>query len=247
MSTRNRKNKNAAKREKDNDVMRAPAAGSVIISRGVSRRNQPRIDTVDTSTGRKIVVRNTELCHGVSTVALGGFSVTRLTVAPNITSGWLHYVAAAFSKYRWVHCKFIYIPIVPTTTNGQVIFALGYDFTDAAITTTENAQRAYRSITSPVWGGYDGVNAMNRYDERRGPGEVSLNLDVKRLGGPTGLSFYRFTSFTNFPALSNVDKNIYAPAYLDVVTSGGTALGVGNLFIEYIIELIEPINPSTNF
>lgn len=240
-NNRSKKNRNA---ERGNETMKVPAGGSVIITRG-PRMNQPRITTVDTQVGRKFIVRNTELLHGTSTAALGIVSTTRIAIATN-QSGWLNFVSSAFSKYRWIHVKLIYIPIVPSTTTGQVVLGFGYDFTDNAVTTIENAQRAYNSVTTPVWGGFDGVNSMNKYSKTRGSGEVSLLLDVNRLGSGNGPTYYRYVGVSNFTLLSNPDKNFYAPAYVNVTTGGGLAQAVGNLFIEYEVELIEPIDPNSN-
>jgi hypothetical protein len=220
------------------EIVEVPSAGTQIVSR---RPYPPKIVTTSISTH----VRNTELVFGVSTAAVGAFVSTRIPLNANFPS-WLAGIAANFSKYRWHFLKFIYIPIVPTTVTGQVVLSLGYDFIDNAPASISAAQQYFNSVTAPVWAGYNGANELNTYSKVKTPGSVCVVVDNTRLGGPSGDAFYRFANGGNFGGYSGQDKNIYCPGYLDVSTAGGLALGVGNLFIEYTVELIEPINPTAN-
>lgn len=209
-----------------------PAAGGVIVRRG---RLPPQIS----NKGQSTFVRNTELGVLVGTAALGAFLNARFNLVPG-NLNWLSGIAGSYNKWRWHFLKVMYIPIVPTTTPGQVTLAFGYDVADAVPTSIIQTQQMYNSVSSPVWAGYEGTSDMNTYLPVRGPGAVSLLLDVTRLGGPTGDAYYRFANNTSLAAYEPEERNIYVPAYVDISTSGGLAASVGDLFIEYIVEFIEP-------
>nr|WRQ65843.1 structural protein [Tolivirales sp.] len=222
------------------DGVKVPIAGTSIVER-IGRGPIMR------SLGMRTEVRNCELITTISTIALGVFNTNRDALGP-FNKPWLSGVASSFSKWRWIFCKYVYIPVCPTTTAGQVVLGLGYDFADNAPGSLQDAQAKFRSVTSPVWAGFDGSSDLNRYTKGRSPGSVSVEVDVNRLGGTPGDPWFRFANSGNFAGYANTDKNIYCPGYLDVSTAGGgaTTTIVGNLFVEYIIELIEPIVAANN-
>jgi hypothetical protein len=223
----------------DVDIVTAPSAGASIIRRTVI---PPKISTV----GKSTLVRNTELLTTVSTLAAGAFNTNRGRIIPgNLT--WLSGVAANFSKWRWHFLKIVYVPVCPTVTTGQVVMCLGYDATDVPPTTLIQAQSTFESVSAPVWAGFNGTSELNTYKAIKSPGAVCINVDVTRLGGPTGDSFYRFITNGNIAAQTDVDKNIFCPGHVDISTAGGLAVLVGNVFLEYVIELIEPIPLLLNF
>jgi hypothetical protein len=223
----------------DVDVVTAPSAGSSIIRRTVI---PPKINTI----GRSTYVRNTELLSSIGTIALGAFNTSRGRLIPgNLT--WLTGVASNFSKWRWHFLKIVYVPVCPTVTTGQVVMCLGYDATDVPPTTLVQAQSTFESVTAPVWAGFNGTSELNTYKPIKSPGAVCINVDVTRLGGATGDNYYRFITNTNIAAQTDVDKNIFCPGHVDISTAGGVALVVGNVFLEYVVELIEPIPFVLNF
>lgn len=233
-----RKQKN--KRMRLSTKVTAPSAGGVIVRRGV---NPPRI----ISQGMSTFVRNTELLSTVGTAALGAFGNARGNlIAGNLT--WLSVLAQGFNKWRWHFVKLIYIPTVPSTTLGQVVLSFGYDVVDTQPTTLVQAQQAYNSVNCPVWAGFDGSSDLNRYTRDRSPGSVSLQLDCNRLGGATGDNYYRFTTNVTLATFSAQERNIYVPAFVDISTANGAAAAgsVGNLFIEYEVELVEPVAQVLN-
>lgn len=221
------------------ETITAPVAGSMIVKR---TSIPPRMSTL----GRSTFVRNTELLTTVATVAAGAFNTTRGRLAPGPLT-WLGSLAANYSKWRWNFLKIIYVPVCPSTTTGQIVMSLGYDQTDLAPTTLVQAQQAFESVTSPVWAGFNGTNELNTYSAGKSPGSVCINVDVARLGGPTGASFYRYINNNNLIALTDVEKNIFVPGHVDISSAGGVALVVGNLFFEYVVELIEPVASALNF
>lgn len=237
----------AAKRRRNKtsiitETITAPAAGSVIINR---RNNGPSIYSKSTNNISGHFVKNCERLAGISTVALGAFFTQRLALHPG-RLGWLSTLSPAFSKYKWHFLKIIYIPICPTSTSGLFIGGLGYDFADNAPTTSVQAQQANRSVTSPVYGGFNGAHELNSYTKQRTPGAVSIIVDVDHLGGATGQTYYRNITEVNLGLVSPAERNFYAGAYIDASVEGGLALAVGHLFLEYVVEFIEPISPAVN-
>lgn len=222
----------------------APVAGGSIITRTPTG---PRLYSNPSGKSSGHFVQNCERFVGVSTAALGAFFTQRVYLHPG-QPNWLGGISGSFSKYRWHFLKLTYIPICPATTPGLFVMGLGYDMADLVPTTTEIAQSAALSVTTPVWGGFNGSNDLNKYTVSKTPGAVSIVVDVNRLGGASGLSYYRTINRVNFAALSNWDKNFYSGAYVDCTVEGGVTgvSGVGHLFMEYIVELIEPIASAAN-
>lgn len=217
----------------------APISGSSIVRR---KLQIPKIITSNSST----FVCNTELANNVVGIALGAFFTVRESLYPPYV-GWLSGVAVNYSKWRWVYLRAIYIPLCPTTTTGQVVLSLGYDFNDT-VPTLNTAQQAYRSVSTPPWGGFEGTMLMNSPQAKPGAGSVVVDVDTSRFGSGSALTYYRFVNQTTFGAANANDKNIYCPAYLDYSTFGGPAVQAtfGNIYWEYCIELIEPIAASVN-
>jgi len=77
---------------------------------------------------------------------------------------------------------------------------------------------------------------------------VYTDLDVKRFGSGNADTWFRYKSFTTFTALIDPEKNMYAPAQLLIVTSGGPAVAAtaGYIFCHYEIDLIEPVADANN-
>lgn len=216
----------------------APAAGGIILRHG----NYPIFRS--SGDGFSTVVCNTEPLNNVITAVGGVFATTRNQVAP-FACTWLAGISTSYSKFKWRKVRIIYIPIVPTSTTGQIVMRLGYDYNDATVTSVVQAQIAYQSTTQPVWGGYEGSYLLNA-DSFPVPtsGSVYMDLDVERLEMP----FYPIVTVGTFNAAAAGIQNSYSPAYVDVTTSGGpaTATNIGTVFIKYEVELIEPTPAAVN-
>jgi len=222
------------------EIVEAPAAGSMIIRRG---QNIPRINTLGSAT----YVRNTEPVVAITTAAAGAFATVRDFVAP-FSYPWISAIAISWSKWRFHYLRFIYVPQCATTTPGNVVLSIGYDYSDANPASLVDAQLSYNSVSGPLWGGYGGSSIMNQYGAKRVANTIALDVDVTRLGVETGVALYRYCTLATFSALSNPDRNIYSPCYVDFSTAGGptAATTVGTIFVEYVIELIEPISGARN-
>nr|UHS72239.1 MAG: putative coat protein [Macanavirus sp.] len=218
-------------------VVTAPVAGTAIYT----RRYNPQFTMSDMG----MIICNTELLTAVSSTA--AFANSRAALIPSNLS-WLEGVANNFSKWRWLYLRFIYIPVCPTSTQGQVVLGFSYDHNDNAPASVAAAQQAYQSVTAPYWAGWEGSALLQNFNIPAMPGAICSTLDVRRLGGPLGDAFYRFANLGNFGGFSNTIKNIYSPGILDITTTGGPVVSVlaGNIFAEYAIEVIEPVNPTAN-
>lgn len=211
----------------------APVAGSVIYSR-------PRIPQFR-STQQSTIVCNTELVSNITQSAAGAFNFTAQPLIPSF-GAWLASIADNYSKFRWLDCSIIYIPKCPTSTQGSVCMAIVYDAQDTVPTSRVQVSQCYQSITFPPYAGYGGASVLNH----KGNGGESLvsTLDVNRVDK----RWYPTIGNAAFTALTSLDKNQYCPATALIATDGGAATGVaiGDIFMRYTIEFIEPINPTIN-
>lgn len=212
-----------------------PAAAGVIVR----RTNVPRFLSSPTGT----IVCNTELYATVNGAIGGIFNLSRGFLIPGFMP-WVSGVSINYSKWRWRRLRLIYIPTSSTATSGQIVLALGFDQTDTTPGGVAATQAAFRSETTPPWGGVGGIGALNDDSfTAKPPQSVILDLDTSRLTLP----WYPYTNSTNFLALSPSDRNSFSPAYVDIAQLGLTTTGaVGSIFAKYEVELIEPISATIN-
>nr|AIR95672.1 coat protein [Olive mild mosaic virus] len=211
----------------------APIAGSVVYSR-------PRVPQIRTNQMSTIVV-NTELVANITLAAVGAFSFTAQPLIPSFGS-WLASIADLYSKWRWIRCSVIYIPKCPTTTQGSVVMAIVYDAQDTVPTTRTQVSQCYQSITFPPYAGYGGASALN--SNSSGGESLVSTLDTNRVDK----KWYSTIGNAAFTALTSIDKNQFCPATALIAGDGGpvAATAVGDVFMRYEIEFIEPINPTIN-
>lgn len=210
----------------------APASGGV-----VTRPIVPKFSNRGDST----IVRNTEILNNQILAAAGAFNTTNSALIAAAPS-WLAGISDLYSKYRWLACELIYIPKCPTTTSGSVAMAFTYDRNDAAPTTRAQLSQSYKAINFPPYAGYDGAAYLN---SNQGAGTaIAVQLDVTKLDKP----WYPTISSASFGALGVLDQNQFCPASLVVASDGGptAATPAGDIFIKYVVEFIEPINPTMN-
>lgn len=216
----------------------APAAGTAIVRRtGLP----PRIST----TGSSTVICNTELLYAAVTTST--FSNSQQALIPG-NINWINGIADNYNKWRWLYLRVIYIPSCPTSTSGTVTLGMNYDTTDVQPGSNITAQQAYKSVTGPVWAGWEGSSLLQSYGGKMVPGAIAIDVDIDRLGGPIGPSYYRYVTITNYTAMTAIDKNLYSPCLVNISTNGGPTVSVaaGNVFVEYCCELIEPESQILN-
>lgn len=121
--------------------------------------------------------------------------------------------------------------------------AAEYETSEFTPTTQAQVATMYKAVTSPYWGGADGVNLLNHTGGSR-VGAICVEIDVSRSQKP----WYPFKTAANYAAATNTDRNIFSPGQILAVTNGGpaTAVTAGMIFAQYRIELIEPITSALN-
>lgn len=211
----------------------APAAGGVIST----RRRVPRI----TTTNEQTVVRNTEIISAINSAALGAYSATTVTVIPSNLS-WLAGLSDLYSKYRWRKLRFIYIPVCPTSTQGNISMSLSFDRIDTQPTSITQMQQGYRAITFPPYAGYDGAMALSSFGNI--PGMVVVDVDCARMDK----LWYPNVTLATFLAMATNIQNGYCGVTLFTASDQGpaAATNLGQVFCQYEIEFIEPVNPTVN-
>jgi hypothetical protein len=214
----------------------APSAGGSIIS---------RTNGIPAISQRGVVTRvcNTELLFSPFLGALGAFVFNKSSLIPaNFT--WLNGIATNFSKHRWVRVWFIYVPVVPTTTAGRFAMAFSYDIGDADATSVQEIQMTANSVTTPVWGGFEGSCLLHDTARRpdQVPGAVVVQVDTSR----QDKLWYKYINLTDYGTIGLDDRNQYGPGQLWMGSSGGVAGATGDVFVSYEIDLIEPIPGARN-
>nr|QYF49934.1 MAG: hypothetical protein 2 [Hubei sediment noda-like virus 3] len=201
---------------KAKNVNAAPTAMSLVT--------KTRVPTIKATT-RGFVVAHREYIQDV-TAADANFRNTTFSINPGLatTFPWLSAVAGRFESYLFRRLHFIYEPICPTTTPGAVMMAVDYDAVDTA-PTSKVALMSYRgAVRSAPWN-------ITRFDATRG--------DLRKFG------IQRFVRTTGNPA--GTDLKTYDVGNLQLATQNTPAAPttLGELYVEYEVELYTPQIPTT--
>lgn len=196
-----------------------------------------------TMRGDSTIVTNTELLNNQTLAAAGAFNTTNSALIAAAPS-WLAQIADLYSKFRWIKCTIIYVPKCPTTTSGSICMSLVYDRNDAAPTTRTQLSQTYKAINFPPYAGFDGAVFLNSTGGQGAQTALYIDVDVTKLDKP----WYPTISSAAFAALGVLDQNQFCPVSLVVASDGGpvAATPAGDVFIKYVVEFIEPINPTMN-
>jgi hypothetical protein len=216
-----------------------PAAGGDIVTRP---RGVPRMNT----RGNTFLVCNTELViEGNGSAVLGGFTTASNLTHPSFCT-WLGTIAQAFSKFRWIRARYIYIPGVPTNTTGRITLGMSYDTSDNAPGDMLQASAAYKAVSCPVWAGYEGSPLMNNLSTPVGSiaGAVAIDIDTARFSNP----WYKIQTAADITAMSLTDRNMYVPCQLYLSSQGLPVVSgfFGSVYLQYEVEFIEPIATQQN-
>jgi len=190
-------------------------------------------------------LQNVEFVTQVGTQAT--YTGASIRVAP-FSFSWLNGISANFSKFRWVSVRFIYVPACPTTTSGQVAMALEYDVPDSIPTSLQAISPMKGFVTCPAWAGYEGADLLCDPNKPPRPGAIVTNVDVARFD-KLWYPYITSADFTTTIGVLSQGGNIYVPATLVYAAMGGPATSVlgGNIFVQYDVELIEPIVSTLNY
>lgn len=217
----------------DTTVQEPAARGIIHRRRGAQIYGSPHTTSVFMS--------HTEPILQIATAALGAFAVQGSAVIP-AALGYLAGIAQNFSKFKWHYLELIYIPFVPTTTSGEFAMGMQYDRTDAPPTTAQQVEQLSLGVTTPIWGGADGVHRLHSNTQCNA---VNIVVDVTKFDKP----YYPFEAAGNFAALGTSDQNTYCPCTVQAITIGGPATAItlaGRLMVRYTVELLDPIIAALN-
>lgn len=128
--------------------------------------------------------------------------------------------------------------------------AFQYDEPDANPTSLSQMSSMAGFTTGPFWGGGGGSKLLNSQSRSDAPNSLLTTLDVSNFPD----KWYRYTTAANLSALITGSSegpsisNIYLPAILVYAVVGGPAAGVeaGQIYVQYDIDLIEPIASALN-
>ncbi|AHB64349.1 coat protein [Solanum nodiflorum mottle virus] len=209
-------------------MVTAPIAGTMVYRRNPILMN-----------GRRgITVCHSEVVLAVQSTATA-FSATSVTLAPN-TFSWLSVMGALFSKWRWISLRATYVPETATTTPGIVAMAFQYDNTDTLPVGNAGMSSLYGYVSGAPWAGFEGSKLLTEKPTTPIPsGAIATQLDCTNFG----LKWYQYKAV--MPAGDS--GNLYVPAQLIVGNLGANnPLRYGEVHIQYEVEFIEPIPPTSN-
>jgi len=183
------------------------------------------------TSGTTIRIRNTELWQSTSVqgAAEAPYAVTySSTISPRYFT-WLSTIAANYSKYRFVSIRFIYRPIVGTTTNGQ--FAMGW-FTDPA--------------DGNYWSGT--TQTLKALSQCRKYVQVPLYESAELKIDKTDFSLDWYYK-SNTDSTTSADSRLVNCGTLGFYVGSNSTQGaapVGNIYVEYDCELSDPVSNLSN-
>lgn len=168
-------------------------------------------------------IRNTEI---VTTIVGNGGAQYVKQILVNPSSGqcfkWLAIAGQAFEKFKIRYMKFIYCPIIGTSSSGELVMYLDYDPTDPIVGSNEDGLTEFEAISTPTY-----ASSSLSYV----PQEESLKnyfiYDEQTPQSPSNMKSF-------FPCTLNICVNGVTNAGVGVVGA------VGRIMVEYGIELKIP-------
>lgn len=216
-----------------------------------ARSMYPMINQV----GGKCLIKNFEQLN-VFPTGNTAFQASGALTNPGIAGSfpWLYSTAQAFQKFRILYMRFFYSGSCPTSTTGKVWIQVCYDGADNAPTTLSEVLASEFSSAGPAW--YGGTVSNNKaFDKNIGSdSNIYVDVDCSKFSEP----YYYVrdstntigVSLTGIPtggigtlalAGSTIDPSA-VPCRVYYGNNGVTSTTVpGELYVAYVIELLEPI------
>jgi len=205
-----------SKRRASRGMMVAPAA----VSRPFALF--PSSMSVKPSGDGRVLVTHREYIGDVSTVGTD-FAVFYKAIQPGLqlTFPWLSTLARNYESYRFRRLAFSYEPAVSTSSAGSVMMAFDYDAADP-IANSKTVMLAYHGAArGPCWSSI-----------RLEADQADLDKLPQRFIRSSGLA-------------ANLDIKMYDAGNFICATQGISAnAGVGELYVEFCVELITPHLPT---
>lgn len=204
-------------------IVRAPVSLG-----GISRNGTPKIK----SDPHGMTITHSENISTMPLTALGVLNYFRLALIPALCP-YLNGLASNFGKWKWLKLRIRYVPACPSNLDGESVMGLTFDRQDAAAATFVQVASMSHSISFPPWGGFNGGQSVvmdvdcNRFDKNR----------------------YSFMFPAAFAGLSPSDQNNYCPVTANFATQGSTAGSTvgGRIWLDYTVQLTDPVLPAVNF
>lgn len=216
------KNSSPASKPPTRFIMDSAAAPVAIGTRVVKRRAK-----ISSSRGRgkPTTISNREMITG----GIAGSSTFTLQYTYPLNPGmsstfpWLSTQASQYEEYRFKKLIFEFVPIAPTSTQGDIILAPDYDSSNPPPLLETQAVDHYGSVIDSVWK----------------PVSVRLNVADMHSLGPR-----------KYVRTSNVYGDIKTfdcgNMYMCTNNETGTTV-IGKLFVDYTVDLFTPTNGPANY
>lgn len=171
------------------------------------------------STSRSCRVRHRELVLG-SFLSSVNFAIgAKLPLNPGLsgTFPWLSSIAKNWEQYKVHRLNAIYIPILPTSTQGDIGLIPDYDAGDTSPTSEVEAANTEDAVTNSCWD------------------KTECNLDPKAMMAGCTRKFVRTTN-----TAGDIKTYDVGNFYIYTVNFSSSLLNVGKLFLDYDIEFFVP-------
>lgn len=203
--------------------------GGAMSARTSSALIVPRAITSTSNNGAVVRIANTEVWSASWPVPEDGtFGVTGVYINPILRLGWAGSIATNFSKYRFTKLRFHYRPIVGTTASGYYAMAFATDPEDATSVDTLTSgnvlprlANSRRYVQVPVW--------------------QEAVLDIQSTD--FSQSWYLIEASTVSDQATA--RQCTAGAFFQAALAADD-LATGILYVEYVMELMDPVNALVN-
>jgi hypothetical protein len=212
VNTTKKKQRNKSRRNRTRQNRNTEYSAPVSTAK-IQRTTKPMFNR-----GANTIIKHREYLYDVNQT--DGFAVIRIPINPGISSTfpWLSQIAPAYEKYRFKSLRFMYEVLSATTSTGKIFFVPCFNPQDPPPLSKLEALTYEEAVGSQPW--------------------VSFVCDIKQKYLKTYNEY--FIRQTNLQA--NQDLKTFDPLVLYLCTDGPSALStVGEVYIEYEIELINPI------
>jgi hypothetical protein len=153
---------------------------------------------------------------------------------------WLSLIADNYSRFKWKYLRYIYVPNVATSIPGQVYINVASDFADTAPASLADVAVSNTSSIGPAWIG-GGINAEKAFRrDLKVDDAVFVDVDVSQFTQPA--------YYVRKQAGLDVDTKPYVLYYGSSGVANGTTNfgGCGAVYVAYICELFDPVQPALN-
>jgi hypothetical protein len=228
----NRRRKNNSKRSDNYSFLNFSNSGD-ILSQGIGKTRAAPV-----ASGRALATskpkfstrsENTFVCHSeyiADIVQQIPFTVTEYPINPGMGNSflWLSTVAPNYERYRFKRLRFRYEVLSSTNTTGKVFFVPNFNVQDPPPENKQEALSYEYAVGSQPW--------------------IQFGVDVPERFLKTYNEYFVRTQ----PLAINEDLKTYDTLALYICTEGSTAanLTVGEFWVDYEIELINPVGLQSN-